>query len=243
MKNQLFLRGNRKPQNVLMSVVFLSLFMLVAAFMAGCDKDAPLGVDKHSNLESQNEQAKKLPSVTMDLEAAKFSLNGKLFTKEEFQRMTKDVEPLIIVAGTGLPETNVVYAFDSEAAFNDWAKTTQFADKFVQMLQHTSDTSVRKTLGSGGWAKLYDGNFSGTTPGKYSSPTNKPSLGTFDNKTSSVDVYAGSSKTSCALYQNSNYGGRKLILTNALSGWLVRFDQSVLVYYSFNNITSSVKVY
>ncbi|MGH7456210.1 MAG: hypothetical protein ACRENG_32965, partial [bacterium] len=41
MKNQLFLRGNRKLLGSLLGVAFLSLFMLPAAFIVGCDKDMP----------------------------------------------------------------------------------------------------------------------------------------------------------------------------------------------------------
>jgi len=241
MKHLFSLRGNRKPFYGLLSVVFLSLFMLSAVVFVGCDNNAPLAVDDQSDLEQQGQQTEPLQTITMNLEKAKVNFEGKLYEKDEFQKVLNSPASLIIVAGTGLPETDVVYAFGSETTFNAWAKTTKFADKFAQLLQETPDVGLEKTLGPGGWAKLYDGNLSGTNK-LYYSPTNKSTLGTFDNKTSSVDVYAGSSKTSCALYQNTYYGGRWLILT-AYAPWLVRFDQSVLTAYSFNNITSSVKVY
>lgn len=53
MKNLLSLRGNRKPQSALLGVAFLAVFTLLAAFIIGCDKDTPLGVDHQAGPEKQ----------------------------------------------------------------------------------------------------------------------------------------------------------------------------------------------
>jgi hypothetical protein len=240
MKNQPLSRGNDKSQAGFTGVGFLSLFILSAAFITGCEKDTPLGVDHQAKPEpEQNAEVENLPSISVDLETATFSFNGKHLAKEEFQGVLGSNASLIIVAGTGLPEANVVYAFDSETAFEGWARTTRLAEQLAQMSQHTSQTGAAKVLGPGGWARLYDGNLSGSSV-LYFSPRLVSFLGSFNDRTSSVSVFAGSIATGCALYQHINYGGRRLVLTSGTPGLLVNFSQSVLSYFGFNNFASSV---
>jgi len=58
MKNLLSLYGNRKPQSGVPGVVFLAVFTLAAAFIIGCDKDTPLGVDNQAGPGKLNSAAK-----------------------------------------------------------------------------------------------------------------------------------------------------------------------------------------
>jgi len=52
-----------------------------------------------------------------------FATKGTRLTEKQLARYP------IIVAGTDLPEKDAVYAFDSRRAFNDWVRSTKFADK------------------------------------------------------------------------------------------------------------------
>lgn len=146
MKHLFLPHRNRDHQRSLLGVSLLSLLLLSAVFFVACDQQNPVAVDQQSRSEQSDRVKELLPNViiqTMDMETARFSFQGKLFNREEFHQMFKDKTFSTVVAGTGLPDENVIYAFDSETAFNDWAKTTQFADKFAQMNETASEAEPR----------------------------------------------------------------------------------------------------
>jgi len=68
MKNLFCLRRNYKPQNSLRPFVFLILFILVAVFVAGCDKETPLSLDQQT--EAQQNLAKASAANALQAVAA-----------------------------------------------------------------------------------------------------------------------------------------------------------------------------
>jgi len=215
MKNQLSLRWNRKPFYGLMSVVFLSLFMLSAVVFVGCDKETPVSVDEQSPSENLSDAIAQQESA----QAIKFSYQGKLYTNEEFQKIFEGKEFPMMVAGDRVPEKNVVYVFDSKAAFEAWAKSTPFADRFAEMEKQISEARA-KVESDPAIAESYSGILLGKgNPG-------------------SINVAGGSAK----LYEHINFGGGSLPSVAAGYGYYnltnVRFSNNVIS----NNKTSSVKV-
>jgi len=243
MKHLHFLRGNRKLQHPLMWVPFLSLFMLSAVFFTACDKQNPVAVDEQPNSE-QPQELGNFPTVTFNVETARFTFNGKLVSKEEFKGVLQNNPSLMIVAGTGLPDTNMVYAFDSETGLANWAKTTQTAEKFEQMSQPASENSAAKVQSGGGRVYLYNGDLAGLGPYWNLNIFNLiaiPRLGdyNFDAKTSSAKVYGGQYGALCALYDLTSYGGGRLYLFSK-PGVTTAFRTITFDFLQFNDKASSL---
>ncbi len=224
MKHQLFLRRNRKAQIGFMSIAFLSLFMLLAAFIIGCDKETPTGVDKQPQPENPVGETAKTIEVQID----KFSYQGRLYEKEEFQRLFRDKEFPVMVSGMGSPDKDTVYVFDTEVDFKAWTRTTPFAEKFAEMdkqiaaarLQANSKPSAETSLGKdngtlspGGIAVLFEHiNFNKNTPGRFiplRAGFGIPNLVNwgFNDTGSSLKVATCAGYTFCWLIEDVNYNG------------------------------------
>jgi hypothetical protein len=251
MKPQFILHGNRKPQNYLMAFAFLCLFTVSAALFTACDKQSPLAVDEQSQPDKPEAKPEIPPDakvITFNPETVRFSYQGKLYKKEEFQALFKGKEFPVMLTGTGLPEENVVYVFDSEADIHTWGKTTQSADQTAKISaalaagkqqRHSKNSDVNRMQSLGGSATLYDGYTQTGTPFYRRVTGLAPTLGSFDNRASSIQVYnpPGFTMTACALYSSTYYGGSQIIFWNNYSNYVARWND--LGVFGWNNITSS----
>jgi hypothetical protein len=251
MKPQFILHGNRKSQNCLMAFAFLCLFTVSAAVFTACDKQSPLAVDEQS-LSNKPEAKPEIPSdakvITFNPETVRFSYQGKLYPKEEFHARFKGKEFPVMMTGTGLPEENVVYVFDSEADVDTWGKTTRMADQFVQLSQKLSAAkqqsqvkgapNANRIQSLGGSATLYDGYTQTGTPFYRAVTSLVPTLGSFDNRASSLQIYnPPGGITVCAVYSSTYYTGTQFIFWNNYSNYVARLNDMGI--YGWNNITSS----
>jgi len=255
MENQSSLRRNRRLQSSPMPVVFLSMFILGVAFFVGCNKETPVTVDTQSRLENFSDES----AQASDAQSIMFMYQGKLYEREESQRIFKDKKFPITIVGDGLPEAEVVYVFDSEVDFKTWAKTAQFAGKFAQIEKQISKARQRTEFDSpaeifsentldkgaivpGGSATLYDlwgcrGTSITIQAGKRISP-----MVILNNKVSSVKITTCSGATVCELYDGVNYSGSRLIIT--CSGSACPFSCNCTnLPFGFDNKASSVIVY
>jgi len=251
MKSLFNLRGNNKRRSTLMFVAFLSLFVLSAIFFTACDKGSPVAVDQTS---PDKDFAKGAAEQTMNPETARFSVNGKLYESAEFHRTFKSQEFPILVAGNGLSEENVIYAFPSEDAFGAWAKTTPFADKFAKLGNAIAEAKQQQLSkgdsGSGietagGYAILWTGYSAAGSGYRYNAPRLQSALSSgINNFASSVQIFNPSNtyreSTACALFDLTGYGGRYLVLTNTLQGVLYTWPN--LGAFGFDNRASALIV-
>lgn len=235
MKHQIFFRESKKQRNPL-ATMLLAVFMLSAALFTACDNKNPL-------VEQQTEETE-----TLNTEVFKFSYNGKLYESKEFEKLFKDKEFPLMVTGTSLPEKNVIYVYDSEADYQNWAQSSPFAGKLAQVEKKVAEarinsdsnpTSPSKSSGIGGWAQLFDySNYSGTDFYAYATSI-LSSLSRFDNKASSVRVYnpSNSFATICSLYMGSGFQGSQFIIINQNSNYTYYFNLTSVSGWS--NVTSS----
>jgi hypothetical protein len=252
MKNQLSFRWNRGHRN-LMNVVFLFLFAVLSIFTTACDKNAPVAVDKQADLEQKKEQqevlSKDVKVQVLNLETAQYSYQGKLFKREELERVIGKNQSPFLVAGLGQPEENVVYVFDSQNEFDSWAKSTGLTDKLSQLNKQTGGTGDKGIL-SHGWARLWDHYYwSNGIPYGYgdnrffSVPSSASTLGTFNNEATLVNIYSSTYVTYCDIYQNSYFNryapGWVYRLFNPYANW----TRKVILGWPYNNATSSVYVH
>jgi len=255
MKNLSCLRGNNRHQRSWMPAAFLALFIFGVAVSVGCNKETPVTIDTPS----QSENFSADSAQTSDAQSLMFMYQGKLYEREEFQRIFQDKKFPITIVGDGLPEAEVVYVFDSEVDFKTWAKTTQFAGKFAQMENKISEARQRTKLNSsreissereldkgafvlGGNATLYD--LSGCRGTSITIQAGKriSSMVILNNKVSSVKITACSGTTVCELYDGVNYSGSRLIVT--CSGPACPFSCNCTnLPFGFDNKASSVIVY
>jgi hypothetical protein len=228
MKNQLFFRRDRKHRRSPMSIAFLSLFMLSAAFFTACDQEVPLAEKRTENAE-----------------AYRFSYQGKLYEAEEFEKLFKDKVFPLMVTGTDMPDTNTIYVFDSNAAYQGWAQTTPLADKLAQVDEaaakarnntNMNSTSLSKGAGYGGAAILYDGIFAGTSFSGWA-PSIITTLSSFNARASSVLMYNPRPlKTIISLYSRPNFQGEQFIIVNE---WGDYWQYTQLPNYFWSDKTQS----
>lgn len=205
-------------------VVMKRFFLLFAAFVLM----ASLGCN---DAKKPPEESEKI----IEVKIAKFSYQGKLYEKDEFSRIFKDKEFPVMVSGMESPDKDVVYVFDSEAAFKTWTQTTPLAEKFAEMDKHiaearkqaesqdSSQTAPGKISSVGGSAILYEHDkLVGIAFPQFPLPATNviPNLGnfSFDEKASSAKVYNKffGTFTVCALYEHPTYRGVQLLLVSNL---------------------------
>jgi hypothetical protein len=145
---------------------------------------------------------------------------------------------------------NVVYVFDSEAALKMWGKATQPADQFAKISaalaagkrqpHSKGGSNVNHVQSVGGSATLYDGYTQTGTPFYRAVTGLAPTLGSFDNRASSIQVFnpvGYSTMTACALYSSTYYTGIQLIVWNNLPNSVFRLND--LRVFGWNNVASS----
>ena len=135
MKNQLFSRGNGK-HCITMSAALLSLVMLLAAFFAACDKEMPVSGEEQTAQDSEMIQALSDPAIQQELMkpvTTQFLYQGKVITKETFERLSNRSAPVFSVTVAEQRDRHVAHIFDTEATLYSWAATTEFSTKFSQL--------------------------------------------------------------------------------------------------------------
>jgi hypothetical protein len=214
--------------------------MLLAAFFTACDKEMPIAVDEQHNTEEQYVRVKLI-----DWEKVRFWYQGKLHQENEFRDLHKKSAELIMVAGSGLPEANVIYTFDSEADMNIWAKNVGLADKFAQINAPYSGSKVAKVTGTNGWIRLWEGNFRGDSRRiNWVSPYGKKAFtGSFNNEASSLEIFPGNNWTGCELYDNDNYTGLMKRFYWDVPGTIGYLEKSDFIRFGIDEKIGSVRVY
>lgn len=62
-----------------------------------------------------------------------FLFSDFLLPNSDGQKMISSIETPILATGEGLQEGNLIHVFDSQEAFDAWARTTEYADRFAKI--------------------------------------------------------------------------------------------------------------
>jgi len=86
---------------------------------------------------------------TTSQEQISFLFSEFMLKRSEIQRMINNIQSPILAAGDGLADPNVVHLFDSQEAFEDWARSTRMAAKFAKLDQTVMSMQAQHRLSGG----------------------------------------------------------------------------------------------
>jgi hypothetical protein len=86
---------------------------------------------------------------TNGTEQISFLFSEFLLKRAEIQRMINNIQSPVLAAGDGLADPNVVHLFDSQEAFEDWARMTRVASKFSKLNKVVAEMQAEYRLSGG----------------------------------------------------------------------------------------------
>jgi len=86
---------------------------------------------------------------TNQTEQVSFLFSEFMLKRSEIQRMINNIPTPILAAGDGLADPNVVHLFDSQEAFEDWARSTRLAARFAKINSVASGMQAQHRLSGG----------------------------------------------------------------------------------------------
>ncbi len=86
---------------------------------------------------------------TTQTEQVSFLFSEFLLKRSDIQRMINNIQSPILATGDGLADPNVVHLFDSQEAFEDWARSTRLASKFAKIDALASRMQAEHRLAGG----------------------------------------------------------------------------------------------